>query len=121
MGRMSKEKGKRGEREFAALLRGLGIDSRRTQQYSGTDGTSDVSSELDGVHIEVKRYSRIAALRFMEQARRDSRPGDLPLVAMREDSGEWAIMIQAKDLHGMATKIVDVLGMSSDMSDSSQP
>ena len=121
MGRMSREKGKRGEREFAALLRQMGIDSRRTQQFSGTDGTSDVSSELNGVHIEVKRYSRIASLRFMEQARRDSKPGDLPLVAMREDLGEWTIMIQAKDLQRIASKIVAVLGMSPDTLDSSRP
>ena len=107
MGRASREKGKRGEREFAQILRDLGFQAERTVQYCGRNGTSDVSSSLDGVHIEVKRYARIAALRFMEQAVRDCPSSDLPVVAMREDHGEWMIMIRVKDLPGLATKFVE--------------
>lgn len=112
MGRASREKGKRGEREFAAFLRDLGLEARRTQQFSGTEGTADVSSSLNGVHLEVKRYAGIAAFRFLEQAERDSDPDDLPVVAMREDRGEWAIMFRAKNLERMAATIVDALEMS---------
>ena len=108
----SNQKGKRGEREFAASLRGLGLKARRTQQFSGTEGTADVSSSLDGVHLEVKRYARIAAFRFLEQAERDSNPEDLPVVAMREDRGEWAIMFKLKHLERMASTIVEGLEMS---------
>tara|TARA_Y100001937_G_scaffold86907_1_gene117557 strand:+ start:400 stop:735 length:336 start_codon:yes stop_codon:yes gene_type:complete len=111
MGRASREKGKRGEREFAGLLRQFGIESRRTQQYCGKAGTSDVSSSLEGVHIEVKRYARIAAMRFMDQAKADCKPDHLPLVAMREDGGQWAIMFRAEDLHKIATRIVDAVEM----------
>ena len=121
MGRASREKGKRGEREFAAFLRDLGIEARRTQQFSGTEGTADVSSSLDGVHLEVKRYAGIAAFRFLEQAERDSDPDDLPVVAMREDRGEWAIMLRAKHLPEMAMKTAAALGMSAAISDSSRP
>ena len=116
MGRSSREKGKRGEREFAAFLRDLGIEARRTQQFSGTEGTADVSSSLEGVHFEVKRYAGIAAVRFLEQAERDRRPGDLPVVAMREDRGEWTVMVRAKHLEEMAKKIVAALEMSRGMS-----
>ena len=119
MGRTSREKGKRGEREFAAFLRDLGLEARRTQQFSGTEGTADVSSSLNGVHLEVKRYAGIAAFRFLEQAERDSDRDDLPVVAMREDRGEWAIMFRAKDLERMAATIVDALEMSRATSDSS--
>lgn len=119
MGRASREKGKRGEREFAAFLRDLGLEARRTQQFSGTEGTADVSSSLEGVHLEVKRYAGIAAFRFLEQAERDADPDDLPVVALREDRGEWAIMLKAKHLERMAETIVAALEMSRDISASS--
>jgi len=121
MGRASREKGKRGEREFAAFLRDLGLEARRTQQFSGTEGTADVSSSLEGVHLEVKRYAGIAAFRFLEQAERDADPDDLPVVALREDRGEWAIMLKAKHLERMAETIVAALEMSRDISALSPP
>jgi len=121
MGRASREKGKRGEREFAAFLRDLGLEARRTQQFSGTEGTADVSSSLEGVHLEVKRYAGIAAFRFLEQAERDADPDDLPVVALREDRGEWAIMLRAKHLERMAETIVAALEMSRDISALSPP
>lgn len=104
----SREKGKRGEREFAAFLRSTGFDARRTQQFSGDAGTADVDSSIDGVHWEVKRRSGIASLRFMEQAERDSLES-IPVVAMREDRGPWHLMILAEDLERFARKIVDAL------------
>lgn len=61
----SKRKGSNGEREAAEYLRGLGFASaRRTQQYCGTEGTSDVvADELPHVHIEVK-YGLCEKYRF---------------------------------------------------------
>lgn len=104
----SREKGKRGEREFAAFLRSIGFDARRTQQFSGDAGTADVDSSIEGVHWEVKRRSGIASLRFMEQAERDS-IDSVPVVAMREDRGPWNLLIRAKDLERFARTIVDAL------------
>ncbi len=101
-------KGKRGELEFAHLLKGLGIDARRTQQYSGTAGTSDVLSSLAGVHWEVKRYSRIASLRFLEQAEADCLPSQIPVVAMREDRGPWTIQLRADQMLKLAEQIASV-------------
>ena len=120
MGKSSREKGKRGEREFAAFLSDLGIEARRTQQFSGKEGTADVSSSLEGVHIEVKRYAGIAALRFLEQAEKDADPASIPIVAMREDRGEWVMMFRAKHLKQMAERTVAGLGMSRGISDLSQ-
>ena len=115
----SNRKGKTGEREVAALLRSLGLDARRTQQYSGTEGTADLVSSLPGVHWEVKRYARIASLRFLEQAERDCLPNDLPVVAMREDRGEWTIQLRLQDLPRMSEKVVAALRTSTDTTDSS--
>ncbi len=112
MGRSSREKGKRGEREFAKALRSLGLDARRTQQYAGTEGTSDVSSSIPGVHWEVKRYARIGAVRFMDQAERDAKPGDVPLLAMREDGGRWLVVVPLDDLPRFAEQVVASLETS---------
>tara|TARA_R100000081_G_C4764597_1_gene141927 strand:+ start:374 stop:790 length:417 start_codon:yes stop_codon:yes gene_type:complete len=94
----SREKGKRGEREFANELRKLGINARRSQQFCGTDGTADVKTDIEGVHVEVKRRGKIAAIRFLEQAERDKNDGDFPIVAMREDRGPWTVMLRLNNL-----------------------
>ena len=46
----SREKGARGERELARVLRQYGYNSRRGQQYSGANGDADVVG-LPGIHI----------------------------------------------------------------------
>ena len=112
MGRTSREKGKRGEREVAQALRVLGFDARRAQQYAGADGTADVLTSIDGIHWEVKRYARIASLRFLEQARRDAPEGVVPVVACREDRGPWVVQVDLKDLPDLARRIVAALETS---------
>ena len=106
MGAKSRRKGATGEREFAEVLRGFNIDARRSQQFCGLNQTADLTTSAKCLHFEVKRYQRIAALRFMEQAERDA--GDrIPVVAMREDRGSWHVMIRAEDLQRFAQEIVD--------------
>ena len=106
-GSRSRNKGKRGELEFCHALESLGIQARRSQQFCGADGTADVLSSLEGVHWEVKRYSRISAVRFLEQAEADSLPNDVPVVAMREDRGEWVVMLKLKELQRLSRKTLD--------------
>ena len=112
MGRSSREKGKRGEREFVHALRALGIDARRTQQFSGKAGDADVDSSLEGIHWEVKRRTSIAATRFLEQADADRKETQSPVVAMREDRGPWMILLKLDDLETLARTLVDALGTS---------
>ena len=56
----SNNKGKNGERELATILREYGYDSRRGQQYCGSNGDADVVG-LPGVHIECKRVETVTA------------------------------------------------------------
>ena len=119
MGRSSREKGKRGEREFVHALRDLGIDARRTQQFSGKAGDADVDSSLEGIHWEVKRRTSIAATRFLEQADADRKRSQSPVVAMREDRGPWMILLKLDDLETLARTLVDALETSPTTSDSS--
>lgn len=49
----SRQKGAAGERELAKALRSHGFETRRGQQYCGSNGDADVVG-LPGVHIECK-------------------------------------------------------------------
>ena len=107
----SRQKGKRGELEFAKVLTSLGIDARRSQQYAGNEGTADLKTCIPGLHVEVKRRATIGAARFMDQAERDCLPNDLPIVALREDRGSWMVLVKAQELPRLIEKIHDALQM----------
>lgn len=50
----SKQKGKRVELEACDLLRSLGYEARRSQQYKGSAGSADIEAPELNLHIEVK-------------------------------------------------------------------
>lgn len=97
----SRQKGKRGELEFARLLRDHGFDNaRRGQQYSGANGDADVIG-IDGLHIEVKRVEKLNLQDAFDQAKRDARTGEIPVVAHRKNNCEWLITLPADDFFEM--------------------
>ena len=100
MGRMSKNKGKLGEREVAELLRANGIPARRGVQYAGGNDSPDVIG-LDGVHIEVKRSETLALYPALEQALGDCKPGDIATVWHRRNGRRWVVMLYAEDFLAM--------------------
>lgn len=97
MGRMSREKGKRGEREFAALCSQNGYEARRTAQFCGKTGEAADVVGLPGVHIEVKRTERFDLYGALSQAKRDAKSGALPIVAHRRNDHRWVICMDADD------------------------
>ena len=92
MGKMSREKGKRGERELASKLRGYGYDCRRGQQYCGANGDADIIG-LPGLHIECKRVERLDLYGALSQAKADAREGEIPIVAHRRNDCEWVMIV----------------------------
>lgn len=96
MGKMSREKGKRGEREFAALCSAHGYECRRTQQFCGKTGDAADVVGLPGIHVEVKRTEKFALYDALDQARRDAKEG-LPIVAHRRNNHRWVICMDAED------------------------
>ena len=96
MGKMSREKGKRGERELAKMLREYGYDCRRGQQFCGTNGDADVIG-LPGIHIEVKRTERLSIYDAMDQAKRDKKIGEIPVVMHRKNNCEWLAILRLED------------------------
>ena len=93
----SKQKGGRGEREFAALCREEGYDhAQRGQQFSGGIDSPDVKG-LPHVHVEVKRVERLNIHEAMKQAVRDSGGKAIPIVAHRRNRDNWLITMPATD------------------------
>ena len=89
----SRDKGKRGEREFASLLREHGFDARRGQQFAGGADSPDVVSEiLDWLHFEVKRCERVDLRSWCAQAEGDS-GGKYWAVELRWNNGPWLTVI----------------------------
>ena len=103
MGKMSKEKGKRAERELAGILRGYGYDCHRGQQYNGADGSADVVG-LPGIHIECKRVEKLNLYEAVNQAVADSIEGlcaqetdDIPAVFHRKNNRGWLVTMRLDD------------------------
>lgn len=90
------EKGKRFERELARRLRMYGYDCRRGQQYCGSNGDADVVG-LHGIHIEAKRQEKMQLYDWMEQAKRDAKPDELPTVFHKKNNREILVTMTFED------------------------
>lgn len=86
----SREKGARGERELAAVLKEYGYETRRGQQYCGANGDADVVG-LPGIHIECKRVEKLNLYDAMSQSEHDAREDETPTVMHRKDRKPWLV------------------------------
>ena len=85
----SKQKGARGERELASKFREYGFNCRRGQQYNGLEGDDVVG--LPNVHIECKRVEKLNIYDAIEQAIRDAKEGEFPVVFHRKNNKKWLV------------------------------
>ena len=91
MSASQRRKGQSGEREAAAKLsEAFGTVVKRKLSAS-RDGGDDI--EAGPYSVEVKRRKGIAASRFMDQAAENAE-GKTPVVMMREDGGQWLVMMR---------------------------
>jgi Holliday junction resolvase len=119
----SREKGKKGELEWAKYLRDHGFEARRGRQYQGNDDAPDVVTELDDlIHFEVKRVERFYPYRALEQAMRDGGDELIPVVAHRPNNKDWSIFMTAKDFIFLMKELLDAPQerQSSDLGESSR-
>lgn len=87
-------KGKAGEREAAKAWRDAGLGgARRGRQYSGLEGR-DLVLDVEGVHPEVKRTEALSLYEAVEQAARDARPGEVPIVLHRRNRKPWLVIFE---------------------------
>lgn len=99
MGRMSRNKGKRGEREAAAELGNLlGCASRRGVQYQGGPDSPDVLLEGLNIHVECKRTETLNVYKALEQAKNDAPPGHVPVVWHRRNGRESVLIVETARL-----------------------
>lgn len=96
----SRKKGSRGELEAAHELNAVlpGAQARRAQQYSGTEGTSDlIAPGIPGLWLEVKRRQSLNLQRVIEESLGNC--GQLaPVVLHRKDNAEWLITFRVSDI-----------------------
>lgn len=91
------EKGKVGEREFAAVLRGLGFEARRGRQFSGSPDSPDVVTSVEGIHFEVKRTEKLQLFGALKQAEHDA-GASIPVVAHRKNRTPWVLILKMEDI-----------------------
>ena len=99
----SRRKGKTGELALVRKLKEYGYDVRRSQQYAGANGDADVVG-IDGLHIECKYTAQGhgKTYEWMEQAERDRREGETPVVMHKKVSkeyrgNEWLVTMTLND------------------------
>lgn len=97
-GRASKNKGKKGEREVANLLKDYGFEAKRGVQFGkGMSDNPDVKHNIPNTHIEVKRTESLSLYKAMEQAKEDAKEGQKPVVFHRRSRQEWLVVLRAED------------------------
>lgn len=96
MGKMSKTKGKVGEREIAELLRRFGYEARRGQQFAGGGDSPDVVHNMAGMHIEVKRSETFSLYAALDQANADKKPKEHALIFHRRNGKPWVVVMDAE-------------------------
>ena len=96
MGKASREKGKRGEREASNFFKYYGYETRRGVQYHGGPDSPDVVG-LPDMHIEVKRVESLQLYKALAQSKDDSDAAELPIVMHRKNNQDWVIIQPAED------------------------
>jgi hypothetical protein len=92
----SRQKGKRGERQWRDELRANGYDARRGQQFCGSPDSPDVICDaLPWLHCEVKCVERLNIEDAMAQSRRDAGV-KVPIVAHKRNFRSWLVTMDAE-------------------------
>lgn len=99
IGKASKARGKRVELDLAHKLQEFGFEARRTAQYCGKAGTSDVIG-VPGVHCECKAVQRLNIWEALDQSKRDSEADgndDIPAVFFKRNRSGWYVALPLGD------------------------
>jgi len=111
MGRASRDKGKRGEREAAAELGALlGVAARRGAQHRGGPESPDVVLDGVAIHVEAKRSERLSLYAALAQADEDAPQDSVPIVWHRANGRDSVVIVDTRDLVRLAREVVRVVG-----------
>ena len=110
MGRMSRQKGKRGEREAAAELgQLLGVDARRGVQFQGGPESPDVVLAGVNIHVEAKRVEALKLYDAIDQAASDAGT-KVPCVWHRKNNRASVVIVETSRLLELAREVVRAAG-----------
>ncbi len=114
MGKAQREKGKRGERMFAKLIREYGLDDKahRGVQYQGGPDSPDISTCLP-IHFEVKFVEKLNVRQAYSQAETERKAGDFPVVAWKKSNSPWLAVLDMNDFFEILRRS-DVVQTSTD-------
>lgn len=102
MGKMQREKGKRGEREVVKFLKALGIEAKRNLNTEADHDAGDadiVLSRFPDIAVDVKLRTRVPRGVFAEVEERFDGTGKIPLTVWRTDGDtQWRATLKLEDL-----------------------
>lgn len=96
----SRQKGKRGELQVAHIMQDYGFDARRSQQYAGINNDADVVG-CPRLHLEIKAVEKLNLQNASEQAERDARDNEIPVVIHKKNRKPWYITLRLEDFMPM--------------------
>jgi Holliday junction resolvase len=94
----SRRKGLLGEREVARIWQAAGFDVRNLEA-SGDQLV--VCANGVTIHSETKRAERLKLPEWLRQAADEAPQGTVPVVAFRQNRGEWYVALRLADLVGL--------------------
>lgn len=99
MGKMSREKGKRFERQLARYFQDHGYDAHRSAQFMGKTGQAADVIGLPDIHIEAKHCESMRLYEWMDQAIRDAEAAKdgLPAVFHKKNNADILVTMRLDD------------------------
>ena len=112
MGKASRQKGQRGEREWRDLLRLHGWQAERDGSLAG-----DIKGETpEGIRFEVKRCEVLKVPDWVKQAKDDAKEDEIPVVVFRRSNlngdplGKWHVIEPADSWLARLRELTDLRG-----------
>ena len=101
LGRYSKNKGKRAERELAHIFQEAGlVNAHRTAQFMGKTGQAGDIEGVPFIHVEAKNVEKLNLRNAMEQSENDAEAcgkGDIPIVCHKKSRVPWLVTMNLTD------------------------
>lgn len=101
LGRYSKNKGKRAERELAHIFQEAGlVDAHRTAQFMGKTGQAGDIEGVPFIHVEAKNVEKLNLRNAMAQSENDAEAcgkGEIPIVCHKKSRVPWLVTMNLTD------------------------
>ena len=87
-------------------MKEAGFDAIRGCQNAGRDAGGGeapdiICPDLPKIHHEVKFVDALNVQKAMDQAVRDAKPGQIPVVAHKRKNCDWLVTVRAEDWFGI--------------------